>query len=108
VRRALTWLAGAAGLAALARLRRRRRPVATGAAEQLGEQDPAEELRRKLADQRTDEPAGDDDADDPDPSVAPVDLEARRASVHTRAQAAIDLMRDSDTDPDGPHDSSVA
>jgi hypothetical protein len=125
VRRALTWLAGAVGLAALARLRSRRRAVAV---ERLREQDPAEELRRKLADRRTGEPSdGDpesgvqsveaqsisvqpiaDEADDPLPAEAqPVDLEARRTDVHARAQEAIDLMRDGETEPESPNDRSV-
>ena len=125
MRRALTWLAGAVGLAALARLRSRRRTVAV---ERLREQDPAEELRRKLADRRTDEPSdGDpesgiqsveaqsisvqpiaDEADDPLPAEAqPVDLEARRTDVHARAQEAIDLMRDGETEPESPNDRSV-
>lgn len=110
MRRALTWVAGAVGLAALARLRSRRRAVAPAPSEHLGEQDPVEELRRKLADQRTDPPTGEPGVEDPDTSIAPVDLAARRAHVHTLAQEAIDLMRDgeSEPEPDGPSDSSVA
>jgi hypothetical protein len=108
----LTWLAGAVGLAALARLRSRRRSVA---GERLGEQNPAEELRRKLADRRTDEPSGGEPQssaqavarvpDDEPAEAQPVDLESRRADVHTRAQEAIDLMRDGETDPESPNDS---
>ena len=102
MRRALTWLAGAVGLAALARLRARRHAAAP--AQVLVEEDPADELRRKLADQREDEPAG----DDADVTADPVDLDARRAEVHQRAQEAIDLMRENDADLDGPDDDSVA
>lgn len=117
MRRALTWLAGAVGLAALAR-HRSRRPVGIPAG-YPGDHDPAEELRRKLADQRTDELPGDGDGSSapvatPPPVAAqpvepqPADLETRRAGVHTRAQEAIDLMHGSKTDPDGPRDSTVA
>ncbi len=106
MRRAVTWLAGVVGLAALARLRSRRR-VPAGAS--LAE-DPAEELRRKLANQRDDE-APDDEAD---MGANPVDLDMRRAEVHARAQEAIESMgdgetlHDSETQPDSPGDDSVA
>ena len=107
MRRALTWLAGAVGLAALARLLSRRH--ASGAP---GGADPADELRRKLADQRRDETdvtleeivAPEPEPDPaPDPQPGPVDLEERRARVHARAQEAIELMSDgAPTDePDG-------
>lgn len=102
MRRVLTWLAGAVGLAALARLRSRRRAVAS--AELLVDEDPAEELRRKLADQQDDE-AADAEADT---TADPVDLAARRAQVHARAQEAIDHMREGEAEPDGPNDDSVA
>ena len=103
----LTWLAGAVGLAALARLRSRRRAVAS--AELLVDEDPAEELRRKLADQRDDEAADDEAADaEADTTADPVDLAARRAQVHARAQEAIDHMREGEAEPDGPNDDSVA
>ncbi len=94
MRRALKWLVGAVGLAALARLRSRRRaPAGVPVAE-----DPAEELRRKLADQR-DEQVPDDEADAvPDP----VYLDERRAEVHARAQDAIESMREGETQPDSP------
>jgi len=105
VRRALTWLAGAVGLAALARHRARRRAAVDGPVVE----DPAEELRRKLATQRDDEPV--DAADDePGPEAAPppVDLAERRAEVHARAQEAIDSMREGETEGDGPDDEPVA
>ena len=85
MRSALTWLAGAVGLAALARHRSRRRAAAQGPAVE----DPAEELRRKLA-------------------TPPVDLAERRAEVHARAQEAIDSMREGETEGDGPDDEPVA
>ena len=102
MRRALTWLAGAVGLAALARLRSRRRAAAPS--DVLVEEDPAAELRRKLADQREDETA-DDEAD---ATTSAVDLDARRAQVHARAQEAIDLMHEGEAEPDSPDDDSVA
>jgi hypothetical protein len=94
VRRALTWLAGAVGVAALARMRSRRRAGLAPAPA-----DPADELRRKLADQRRDEThAAGDVVSEPeppeDPQPGPVDLEERRARVHARAQEAIELMSD--------------
>jgi hypothetical protein len=86
VRKAWTWLAGVAGLAALARLRARRRVPAGVPAEE----NPAEVLRRKLADRREDDLADDEIDGEPDPA----ELDARRADVHARAQEAIDQMRD--------------
>jgi hypothetical protein len=97
VRRALTWLAGAVGLAALARLRARRR-----AERAQPELDQAAELRRKLAEQRDAGAAAEEE------ETAPADLEARRADVHARAQAAIDLMRDGDETADRPGGDPVA
>ena len=104
MRRALTWLAGAIGLAALARHRARRRAAADGPVVE----DPAEELRRKLATHRDDEP-GDAADGEPDPEAAPpVDLAERRAEVHARAQEAIDSMREGETEGDGPDAEPVA
>jgi hypothetical protein len=93
VKRTLAWLAGFAGIAALGRLLARRRhppeliaeaPAAAAAA------DPAEELRRKLADQRQPEP-------ETEPAPVAETLEERRARVHAKAREAIDAMHD-----DGP------
>jgi hypothetical protein len=104
VRRALTWLAGAVGLAALARHFSRRRAAAEGPVAE----DPAEELRRKLATQRGDEPEGAPDGTvvEEDDEAPPVDLAERRAEVHARAQEAIESMRE--TPPDEPEDEPVA
>lgn len=104
MRKAVKWLAGAVGLAALARLRSQRRVAAVAPAELLVEEDPAGELRRRLADQRGDET----ESDEPGSGAEPIDLEARRAQVHARAQEAIDVMRDGKTEPDGPDGDSVA
>lgn len=99
MRRALTWLAGAVGLAALLRhLSRRHAPAPVPPAGQ----DPADELRRKLAGQQVDEePEGSEESEPPD-ETDPAALEERRAQVHAQAQAAIDSMRDVGNDePDG-------
>jgi hypothetical protein len=53
--------------------------------------DPADELRRKLAETRPEEPAA---------TVAPASeepLEERRARVHAKAQEAIDAMHEDET-----------
>ena len=104
MRRALTWLAGAVGLAALARLRSRRRAAPEGP---VGE-DPADELRRKLATQRDDGPVDASDDEPGEDAAPPVDLAERRAEVHARAQEAIDSMREGETGDDGPGDEPVA
>jgi len=112
VRRSLTWLAGAVGLAALLRhLSRRRAPVAAPSAPAPPpvapvEEDPADELRRRLADRQGGDP-GDANGDTvPEPE----DLEQRRARVHAKAQEAIDSMRDTGTDAedDAPNGDAVA
>jgi hypothetical protein len=91
MRRLLTWLAVSLGIAALVRrLRRRDRakqePAGTTAA------DPADELRRKLAETRSEE----------EPGAAPEEPEAsveqRRASVHEEGRSTIDEMRRPDDD----------
>ena len=103
MRRALTWLAGAVGLAALARHFSRRRAATEGPVAE----DPAEELRRKLATQRGDEPDGAPHGPVVEEDEAPpVDLAERRAEVHARAQEAIESMRE--TPPDEPEDEPVA
>jgi len=92
VRKTLTWLAGAVGLAALARHRARRRAATANA---RVDTDPAAELRRKLADQRDEaKTAATPVVEEPETSDEPVDLDARRAEVHARAQEAIDVMRE--------------
>jgi hypothetical protein len=92
VRRLLAWIAGLVSIAALARLlRRRRRPAPTQpeVTPTEGGEDPAEELRERLAAARADDAPPDDESVD-----APSSLEERRARVHERAQDAIDAMRD--------------
>jgi hypothetical protein len=86
MRRLLTWLGVAAGALLVFRglFRRRRR---TPAPETAG--DPAEELKRKLAESRTDDeaPAPEPESGTPQPS-----LDERRRAVHDKARAAIDDM----------------
>lgn len=91
MKRTLAWLAGLAGIAALGRILARRKLSSEKLAEHpavAATADPAEELRRKLADQRQ-----------PEAEPAPVaeTLAERRARVHAKAREAIDAMHD-----DGP------
>jgi hypothetical protein len=95
MRRLLTWLAVSLGIAALVRrLRRSNRPVASvpadePVAEPAADDDPADELRRKLAESRA--------ADQPvavPPS--PVTVEERRAEVHGQGRSALEEMRETD------------
>ena len=77
MKRLFAWLAGAAGGAAAYRaLKRKPATVA---------EDPAEELRAKLAESRT-EP-------EPEPPAEPLDPDARRREVHEQGRAAIDELR---------------
>jgi hypothetical protein len=86
VRRLFTWLAGAAGgVAAYRAIARRKLPPEPVA----GDVDPAQELRAKLAEARSEpEPAPEAK---PEPPDTPDD---RRRDVHEQARAALDEMRD--------------
>jgi hypothetical protein len=100
VRRALTWVAGAVGLAALLRHLSRRR--ATAPPSPAVEEDPADELRRKLAGQEAGGEPGPGEEPEPSEATDAADLEERRARVHEQAQAAIDSMHDATAgDPGG-------
>ena len=91
MRRRLTWLLVSLGIAALVRrLRRRAEPVheTTAPAPAAGE-DPAAELRRKLAESRTEEAPA-----EPEPPEETV--EDRRGDVHEQGRAALDDMRDAE------------
>lgn len=88
------------GIAAL--LRRLRRRGADASAPPVAPSDPADELRQKLAESRSDpapaaEPASASDPE-PEPPVAPPDssVEARRADVHEQGRSAVDEMREAD------------
>ena len=52
--------------------------------------DPAEELKLKFAETRTEEPAVEPE---PEPEAPTAPLEERRQAVHERARAAIEQMR---------------
>lgn len=87
MRRRLTWLLVTLGIVALVR-RLRRKPEA--GLETTETEDPADELRRKLADSRSDE-----EMSPPEPPEATV--EERRGDVHEQGRAALDEMRDSES-----------
>jgi hypothetical protein len=87
MRRRLTWLLVTLGIAALIRrLRRSKEPEL----ETHETDDPADELRRKLAESRSDE------EDAPSPESPHDTVEERRADVHQEGRAALDEMRDSE------------
>lgn len=94
MRRLIGWTAGLVGIAALARLLAARRdrteaPAPPPPVSPAG--DPAEELRRKLAESRDpDAPA----AELPGPPARDESLEERRARVHAKAQEALSAMDD--------------
>jgi hypothetical protein len=91
MRRALAWMTGIVGIAALARLLHRRRHAAEPAEPPAA--DPAEDLRRALAEQRVvePEPVVAPAAEEPEPSP-----DERRADVHARGESAIARMREGD------------
>ncbi len=84
MRRLVRWLIGVASALAIWRVwsRRHRQP------DVAPEPDPAEELRRKLAETRDDEPLMVDEPETPET------LDTRRARVHAKAQEAMDAMRE--------------
>ena len=82
MRRFLTWLGVAAGAMMIFKWRfRRRRPEPAPAV------DPADELKRKLAETRVEEPAAESEPEELSESLA-----ERRRAVHDKARAAIDDM----------------
>jgi hypothetical protein len=106
MRNLVRWMAGLAGIAALAKLfgARPRTVPALTQGETDGD-DPAAELRRKLAEARSGAPEGAAQetvtaasADLParSPGEPERSLEERRAEIHARAQDAIDAMRNED------------
>ena len=90
MRKLLTWLLVTIGIAAfIRRLRRRGTEPEPTQVEQPAE-DPADELRRKLAESR--------ESDDAEEAPAPPEatVEERRADVHEQGRAALDEMKSSD------------
>jgi hypothetical protein len=92
VRRLFAWTAGLVGIAALGRLlaARRAHREAPALPPPRQEQDPAEELRRRLAASRDDTGPGAESA--PEPSAPTESLDDRRARVHAKAQEAVSAM----------------
>ncbi len=91
MRRRLTWFLVSLGIAALVRRLRRRgesEREAPTPAPAAGD-DPAAELRRKLAESRTEEVS--EESELPEGTV-----EDRRADVHEQGRAALDDMRDAE------------
>jgi hypothetical protein len=84
MKRLTAWLAGFAGGATAYRVFRRRPPLGVPA------NDPAAELKAKLAEARATEGTADEPAADGG-------VEARRRSVHDRARSAIDEMQGPDS-----------
>ena len=84
MRRFLTGLGLAAAAAVVLGRFRRRKPVPAP----TPTADPAEELKQKLAETRTDEPSPESE---PDAQEAPP-LDERRRAVHDRARATMDDM----------------
>ena len=93
VKRALTSIAGLVGIAALGRwLSQRRHPAPTvPEPTEAPADDPAEELRRKLASAR--QPAPEQETAT-EPAAQEETLEERRSRVHAKAREAIDAMGD--------------
>jgi hypothetical protein len=90
MRRLLTWIVVTLGIAAIARRLRKRGRAEEPAATTAAPDDPADELRQKLAESRGDDPPASEPADAPEAGV-----EERRADVHEQGRAAVDEMRDS-------------
>jgi hypothetical protein len=87
MRRLLTGFVVTLGIAAL--LRRLRRRKAPEAEHTPPAQDPADELRAKLAESRTDEEPA-------EPPTTPATVDERRAEVHEQGRSTLDEMRDPD------------
>jgi hypothetical protein len=99
MRRLLTWLVVSLGIAAIIRKLRRREQRDEFASAPDVEDDPADELRRKLADSRSEESAVAEPPVSPEPPVsAEATVEERRADVHEQGRSTLDDMRGPDED----------
>ena len=87
MRKLLTWLLVTIGIAALIRRLRRRGTEPEPTQVEQPAEDPADELRRKLAESRE----SDESEEAPEATV-----EERRADVHEQGRAALDEMKSSD------------
>ena len=96
MRRLFGWVAGLVGIAAAARyLARRSRAATPSPAPAITQADPAEELRRKLDEARTEPSAPAPPDDTATAEEAPREtLDERRARVHAKAEAAIAEMQE--------------
>ena len=91
VRKLLKWIIVTIGIAALVRwFKRRGAETEVTAPVEPAAEDPAEELRRKLAESR-DADESDEPAEIPEPTV-----EERRSEVHEEGRATLDEMKPSD------------
>jgi hypothetical protein len=91
MRRLLTWIVVSLGIAAIAR-RLRKRGQQDESVPARTEDDPADELRRKLAESRSEEEAA---VAEP-PASPQTSVEERRANVHDEGRATLDEMRKPD------------
>jgi len=85
MRKLATWIVVTLGIAALLHHLKRRRAAAEPVPTIVPAADPADELRRKLADSRTEGAASE--------AVPEASVSERRAEVHDEARAALDEMR---------------
>lgn len=95
MRKLITWLAVTLGIAALIRKFRRRSAAAEGAHVRSPGDDPAAELRQKLAESRAGAEAAAVTATAETPAAA---VDERRAEVHEEGRAALEEMRSAGDD----------
>ena len=90
MRKLLKWVVVTVGIAAFARWLRGRKSGSPDAAAEV--EDPADELRRKLAESRTEDEAE-------APAAAPAaTVEERRSAIHEHGRSAVDEMTSSSED----------
>lgn len=94
MRRLLTWFLVTVGIAAILRRLKRRRAASAELepAPPAPEDDPADELRRKLAETRPTV----EEAAPAEPPLSEASVEDRRAEVHDQGRSALDEMREPD------------
>jgi hypothetical protein len=90
MRKLITWLLVTLGIAALVRKLRRHEEAVEPAPVTVPPGDPADELRRKLAETRSDEPEA------AAPTAAEPSVEDRRADAHEQGRAALEEMQPTD------------
>jgi hypothetical protein len=93
MRRLLTWIVVTLGIAAIIRRLRRRGRQDEITVSPDEEEDPAGELRRKLAETRSEEAAVEEPPTSPEATGT---VEERRADVHEHGRSTLDEMRDPD------------